>query len=87
MCLNIHLDFYYEETQIQSMICDLTNEIKNSEESKIDQCERKSKDLSEQRIELDKGSDLTKCKHQIDILILIEKVEYLLILLNHISCL
>ena len=67
MCLNIHLDFYDEETQIQSMICDLTNEIKNSEESKIDQCERKSEDLNEQKIKLDRESNLTKCKYQIHI--------------------
>ena len=66
MCLNIHLDFYYEETQIQSMICDLNNKIKSSEESKVDHDEEKSEDLNEQRIELDKGSDLAKCKHQID---------------------
>ena len=69
MCLNIHLDFYYEETQIQSMICDLNCQIKSSEESKVDHDEEKSEDLNEQRIELDKGSDLAKCKHQIDILI------------------
>ena len=67
MCLSIHLDFYYEETQIQSMIWDLNSQIKNSEESKVVHDEEKSEDLNEQRIELDKGSDLAKCKHQIDI--------------------
>ena len=77
MCFNIHLDFYYEETQIQSMIWDLNNKIKSSEEIKVAHDEEKSEDLNEQRIELDKGSDLAKCKHQIDILI--EKVEYFLL--------
>ena len=67
MCINIHLDFYYEETQIQSMIWDLNNKIKSSEESKVAHDEEKSEDLNEQRIELDKGYDLSKCKHQIDI--------------------
>ena len=71
MCLNVHLDFYYEETQIQSMIWDLNCQIKSSEESKVVHLEEKSEDLNEQRIELDKGSDLAKCKNQIDILILI----------------
>ena len=74
MCLNFHLDFYYEETQIQSMICDLNNKIKSSEENKVAHDEEKSEDLYEQKIELDKGSDLAKCKHQLDILILIEKL-------------
>ena len=69
MCLNFHLDFYYEETQIQSMICDLNREIKSSEESKVDHYEEKSEDLNERKIELDGESNLTKCKHQIDILI------------------
>ena len=72
MCLNFHLDFYYEETQIQSMIWDLNCQIKSSEESKVSHDEEKSEDLNEQKIELDKGSDLAKCKHQIDNLILIE---------------
>ena len=67
MCLNIHLDFYYEETQIQSMICDLNCQIKSSEESKVVHYETKSEDLNEQKTELDKGSDLAKCKHQINI--------------------
>ena len=49
------------------MICDLNNKIKSSEESKVAHDEEKSEDLNEQRIELDKGSDLAKCKHQIDI--------------------
>ena len=62
------------------MICDLNNKIKSSEESKVAHYEEKSEDLNEQNFELDKGSDLTKCKHQIDILI--EKVEYLLIFFN-----
>ena len=72
MCLNIHLDFYYEETQIQSMIWDLNCQIKSSEESKDAHDEEKSEDLNEQKIELDRESKLAKCKHQIDILILIE---------------
>ena len=67
MCLNFHLDFYYEETQIQSMICDLNCQIKSSEENKVAHDEEKSEDLNEQRIELDRESNLTKCKHQIDI--------------------
>ena len=67
MCLNIHLDFYYEETQIQSIICDLNSEIKNSEEKKVYHYEIKSDDLNEQKTELDSESNLTKCKHQIDI--------------------
>ena len=68
MCLNIHLDFYYEETQIQSMICDLNCEIKNSEESKGDHCEAKSEDLIGQKIELGREPNPAKCKHQIDII-------------------
>ena len=67
MCLNLHLDFYYEETQIQSMICDLNNKIKSSEESKVAHDEIKSEDLNEQKIELDRESNLVKCKYQIDI--------------------
>ena len=66
MCLNIHLGFYYEETQIQSMICDLNCQIKNSEESKVVHYEEKSEDLNEEKIELDRESKLSKCKHQID---------------------
>ena len=66
MCLNIHIDFYYEETQIQSMIWNLNSKIKSSEESKVAHYEEKLEVLSEQKIELDKGSDLAKCKHQID---------------------
>ena len=68
MCLNIHLDFYNEETQIQSIICDLNCEIKNSEESKVDHYNAKSEDLNEQKIELDRESSLAKSKHQIDII-------------------
>ena len=68
MCLNIHIDFYYEETQIQSMIWDLNCQIKSSEESKVVHCEAKLEDLSMQKTELDKGSDLAKCKNQIDII-------------------
>ena len=67
LSLNIHLDFYYEETQIQSMICDLNSQIKNSEESKVDHCEEKSEDLNEQKAELDRDFNLEKCKYQIDI--------------------
>ena len=63
MFLNFHLDFYNEETQIQSMICDHDNKIKSSEESKVAHYEAKSEDLNEQNIELDKGSDLAKCKY------------------------
>ena len=54
------------------MIWDLNYQIKNSEESKVAHYEAKSEDLNEQRIELDRESNLAKCKHQIDILILIE---------------
>ena len=50
------------------MIWDLNCQIKSSEESKVAHYEIKSDDLGEQKIELDKGSDLTKCKHQIDII-------------------
>ena len=67
------------------MIWDLNCQIKSSEESKVSHFEEKSEDLKEQRIELDKGSDLAKCKHKIDIFILIEKVEYLLILFKSYS--
>ena len=67
MRLNFQIDFYYEETQIQSMIWDLNCQIKSSEESKVIHYEEKSDDLSEQKTELDKGSDLAKCKHQINI--------------------
>ena len=63
MCLNFHLDFYYEETQIQSMICDHNNKIKSSEESKVAHYETKSEDLNEQKIELDREPNLAKCKH------------------------
>ena len=49
------------------MICDLNNKIKSSEESKVAHYDSKSEDLSEQKTELDKESDLAKCKHQIDI--------------------
>ena len=65
MYLNFHLDFYYEETQIQPMIYDLNNKIKSSEESKVDHDEEKSENLNEQKIELDRDSNLAKCKHQI----------------------
>ena len=65
------------------MICNLNRKIKSSEESKVVHDEEKSEDLNEQRIELDKGSDFAKCKHQIDNFNL-NKVKYLLILLNHI---
>ena len=65
LCLNFPLDFYYEKTQIQSMICDLNCQIKNSEESKVAHYEAKSEDLGEQKIELDWESNLSKCKHQI----------------------
>ena len=51
------------------MICDLGRKIKNSEESKVDHYEAKSGNLIEQKIELDRYSKLSKCKHQIDILI------------------
>ena len=53
------------------MICDLSCKIKSSEESKVDHFEEKSEDLNEQKIELDRESKILKCKHQIDILILI----------------
>ena len=49
LCLNFHIDFYYEETQIQSMICDLNCQIKSSEESKVAHYDSKSEDLSEQK--------------------------------------
>ena len=62
------------------MIWDLNCQIKSSEESKVVHFEEKSEDLNEQKIEVDRESQLVKCKHQIDILNLIEKVEYLLIL-------
>ena len=63
--INIHIDFYYEETQIQSMICDIDNEIKSFEESKVDYYEAKSEDLNEHKIEYDRKSNLKKCRHQI----------------------
>ena len=72
MCLNFHLDFYYDETQIQLMICNLNRKIKSSEESKVAHDEGKSEDLNEQKIELDIGSDLAKCKHQVNNFIIIE---------------
>ena len=49
------------------MICDLNSQIKNSEESKVDHCDEKSEDLSEQKTELDRNSNIEKCKYQIDI--------------------
>ena len=66
--LNIHLDFHNEETQIQSAICDLNSEIKNSKENKVDHHEAKSEDLNGQKIELGRESNLAKCKHHIDII-------------------
>ena len=68
MCNYFYLDFYCEETQIQSMICDLNCKIKNSEENKVDHDELKSEDLNEQKTELDWESMLAKCKLQIDII-------------------
>ena len=67
LCFNIHLDFYYEETHIQSIIRDLNNQIKNSEGIKVDHYEAKSEDLNEQKTELDRESNLAKCEHQIGI--------------------
>ena len=72
MCLNIHIDFHHEETQIQSAICDINSEIKSSEEVKDAHYEIKSDDLNEEKIELDRESNIVKCKHQINIFILIE---------------
>ena len=72
MCLNIHIDFHNEETQIQSAICDLDSEIKSSEEVKVAHYEIKSDDLNEEKIELDRESNIVKCKHQINIFYLIE---------------
>ena len=69
LCFNIHLDFYYEETQIKSTIWDLNSEIKSSEESKVAHFEEKSENLNELKIELDRESNLAKCKHQIHIFI------------------
>ena len=63
MCLNNHLDFYYEETQTQSTICDLSSEIKISEEIKVDHYEAKSEEINKQNFELDGKSDLAKSKH------------------------
>ena len=68
MCLNFHLDFYNEEAQIQSMICDLNNKKRSSEERKVAHYEEKTEDLSEPKTELDRESNLAKCKHQIDII-------------------
>ena len=48
------------------MINDLNNEIKNFEESKVAHYEPTSEVLNEEKIELDRESNLTKCKHQID---------------------
>ena len=67
MCLNIHLDFHNEETQTQSAICDLNSEIKSSEEVKVAHYETKYDVLNEEKIELDRESNLVKCKHQINI--------------------
>ena len=67
MCLNIQLDFFGEETQIQSMVCDLKSEINNSEESKVNHYEEKSDILNEQIIKLDREFNIAKCKQQIDI--------------------
>ena len=63
--INIHIDFYSEETQTQSTICDLNSEIKNSEECKVDHYKAYSDVLNEQKIELDGKSDLAQSKHQI----------------------
>ena len=65
MCLNIHIVFHYEETQVQSAICDLNNKIKNSKEVKVYHEEEKSDVLNEEKNELDRDSKLAKCKHQI----------------------
>ena len=48
------------------MINDLNNEIKNFEESKVAHYEPTSEVLNEEKIELDRESNLAKCKHQID---------------------
>ena len=65
------------------MIWDLNCQKKSSEESKVDYYEENSEDLNEEKIELNRESDLVKCKYHIDIFfILIEKDEYLLILFN-----
>ena len=69
---NIHIDFHNEETQIKSAICDLNSEIKSSEEVKVAHYEIKSDDLNEEKIELDRESNIVKCKHQINIFYLIE---------------
>ena len=67
MCLNIRIDFYYEETQTQSTICDHNSEIKNYEENKVDHYETKSEEINEQNIELGEKSDLANCKYLINI--------------------
>ena len=64
---NIHIDFYYEGTQIQSMICDLNCEIKNSEDRKVDHYEEKSDELNKQKFEIDRESNFAKSKHHIHI--------------------
>ena len=46
--------------------------MENSEESKVNHYEAKSEVLNEQKFELDSESNITKCKHQIVILALIE---------------
>ena len=48
------------------MIWNLNSKIKSSEESKVAHDEAKSEDLNEQKNELDRDSNLAKCKHHID---------------------
>ena len=62
------------------MIWDLNCRIKSSEGSKVAHYEIKSDDLNGEKIKLDRESNLVKCKHQIDIFILIQWSWVLLIL-------
>ena len=82
MSLYIQIDFYDEETQAQWIICDLNSEIKGCEESKVDHYEENSEVLNEQNFDLDRDSNLSKCRHQIDNFNWIEFNWVLLIFLN-----
>ena len=65
MCLNIHIDFYNDETQTQSTICDPNSKIKNSEKSKVDDFESTSELIIKKSNEYDRKSELEKRELQI----------------------
>ena len=65
MCLNIHIDFYNDETQTQSKIWDPNSKIKSSEKSKVDDFESTSELIIKKSNEYDRKSELEKRNLQI----------------------